>query len=192
MLRPFLLLTVLLGLAIAFACAEPGMGGGASPTEAYKQLYAAVKAKDTEAIKRNLTKKTLELGAMQSSRSGNPIEKVYENGFTGTTFSPSLPSIRDERIKDNMGAVEVWNSEKSTWEDLPFMIEDGVWKLAVGEMFAGSYKSPGKGRDEKEKEAANVLSNSMPPTYNANANTKPPTYKDVPVAAPDKKNNTAK
>ena len=114
---------------------------------------------------------------------------MYENGFTSTTFSATLPTIRDERIKDNMGAIEVWNAEKSIWEDLPFVNEDGAWKLAIGEMFAGAFKSPGKGRDEREKEAANMVASPVaPPASNTNGNAKPPKAIDVPLDTPKNKN----
>lgn len=167
-------------------------GGSASPTEAYKALYAAVKSKDTEAIKARMTKKTQEFAQMVAQRNNNPIEKVYENGFTATTFAESLPEIRDERVSGNMGAVEVWNARDSRWEDLAFINEDGGWKLAVGEQFAGSFKSPGKGRDQREREAANVMSNSMIPAMpaaNSNvANITPikPTRTEAPLPANSK------
>lgn len=172
MLRSFLLFIALSMMAGGFACNSetPGGGGADSPTEAYKRLFAAVKAKDTEAIKKELTKKSVEFGAMAAARQNSPVEKLYENGFTATTFSPTLPEIRDERIKDDMGAVEVWNSKESKWEDLPFINEEGAWKLAVGDLFAGSFKSPGRGRDLREKEAANALANtSAPPAANVNS-----------------------
>lgn len=157
---------------IGFACSGQGISGGDTPTEAYKRLYAAVKSKDTEAIKKALTKKSIEFGAMAGAKNNTPIEKVYENGFTATTFAEKLPNIRDERVNGDMGAVEVWNSKESKWEDLPFIREDGTFKLAIGELFAGTYKSPGRGRDSLEKEAANALSNTGPPTApTANANT---------------------
>ncbi len=127
-----------------------------TPTGAYKRLYAAVKAKDTEAIKKELSKKSVDFGAAFAQRSGKTLEQAYENGFTATTFSSTLPEIRDERIKDDMGAIEVYNSKDHVWEDLPFIYEDGAWKLAVGDIFAGTYQSPGKGRDQLEKEAANA------------------------------------
>ena len=169
-------------VGIGLACTDAATGGGSSPTEAYKRLYAAVKSKDTEAIKRNLTKKTIEFGEMAAGRSGTAIERVYENGFTESTFAPTLPTIRDERINGNMGAIEVWSAEKSTWEDLPFIVEDGVWKLAVGELFSGVFKSPGKARGEIEKEAANaMLPPPMPPAANANANRPKPVVRDVPA-----------
>lgn len=138
--------------------------GGASPTDAYKKLYAAVKAKDTEAIKSNLSKKTIDFAAVVSQKNNKPLEEVFANGFTATTFADRLPEIRDERINEDMSNVEVWNAKDKKWEDLPFVLEEGGWKLAVGDLFAGTFKSPGKGRAQKEAEAANVLNgNTMQP-----------------------------
>ena len=126
-----------------------------SPTEAYKGLYEAVKAKDTEKIKSYLTQKTLAFGAaMAAQRKITPAE-MYANGFTATNFAEKLPEIRDQRVKDNMGAVEVYNQQDKKWEDLPFIFEDGGWKLAVGDEFADTYKSPGKGKAQIEMEASN-------------------------------------
>lgn len=160
MYRIFALLFVLMIFGFALACgaggpASPGSGND-SPTEAYKRLYAAVKSKNTDAIKAEMTQKSLDFAQMAAAKNGVPIEKVFENGFTATTFAEKLPEIRDQRIKDQMGAVEVWNSKDSRWEDLPFINENGVWKLAVGDLFAGTFTSPGKGRDILEKEAANA------------------------------------
>lgn len=132
-----------------------------SPTEGYKGLYEAVKAKDNEKIKSYLTQKTLAFGqAMAAQRKITP-EEMFANGFTATNFAEKLPEIRDERVKDNMGAVEVYNEKEKKWEDLPFIFEDGGWKLAVGDVFADTYKSPGKGRAQKESEASNT--GKMPP-----------------------------
>src|SRR5688572_7730690 len=173
MKRLFLLLVTLLLLAVGFACNNETDDTQTSypndsPTEAYKRLYAAVKSKDTEAIKKQLTKNSIELGAMSSQKYGKSIESAYENGLTATTFAATLPTIRDERIQDDMGAVEVWNSKDSIWEDLPFIFQNGAWKLAVGDLFAGNYKSPGKGMDYKAKEAANAMAPPSPVT-NVNA-----------------------
>ena len=173
MLRLLALSFLLIIVGMGFACTGAATGGGGSPTEAYKQLYAAVKAKDIEGIKRSFSKQTNDFAAMAAGQQNSPVEKVYENGFTATTFAESLPPIRDERIQGEMGAVEVWNSKESKWEDLPFVKEDGSWKLAVGEMFGGTYKSPGKGRDMIEKEAANAVANTTVITSNANTNSMP-------------------
>lgn len=187
MQRTILLFIALSIMAVGFACG-PNAGGGDTPTEAYKRLYAAVKSKDVEAIKKQLTKRSIEFGAMAAQRNNTPLEKIYENGFTATTFSDALPTIRDERVKDNMGSIEVWNSKDSKWEDLPFMLEEGAWKLAVGDLFGGSFKSPGRGRDSIEKEAANAIANTAIPTApatNANTAVKPSTNPNASAMVPD-------
>lgn len=169
----FLLLSVT--FAAMTGCDAPAAAGSSSdsPTNAYKRLFNAVKAKNTDAIKAEMTEKTIQFAEMVSARQNTPIEKVFENGFTATTFATSMPQIRDERIADDMGAVEVWNSKETKWEDLPFIKENGAWKLAVGDLFAATYKSPGPGRDKLEKEAANAAGQGpvqIPaPEINANA-----------------------
>lgn len=145
-----------------------------TPTEAYKRLYAAVKAKNNDGIAAEMSKKSQEFALGLAQRQNNPIEKVYANGFTATTFSETLPEIRDERIAGCWGAVEVRNSKDQIWEDLPFANEDGMWKFAIGEMFGGSFKSPGKSQGTKEKEAANTARGNVPPsnmTTNSNTST---------------------
>ncbi len=124
-----------------------------TPTNAYKLLYKSVKAKNTDDIKSVLTQKTLNFVDSAAQRQNVTVEKVLENGLTATTFTTVMPEIRDERIKDDMGAIEVWNYKDSKWEDLPFINENGGWKLAVGDVFGGTYKSPGKGRAQIEFEA---------------------------------------
>lgn len=173
-MKKIILLTLLLTcIAAAFSCGgNQPVAGNDTPTEAYKRLYNAVKSKNTDAIKNELTEKTIAFGKSASAQYGKPEEKLFENGFTATTFSETMPAIRDERVAENMGAVEVWNSKDSKWEDLPFVLENGVWKLAIGEAFGGAYKSPGKGRDHVEREAANAINgNNMKamPMPNTNA-----------------------
>ncbi len=127
-----------------------------SPTEAYKMLFAAVKAKDKEKIKQMMSKSTLGLAEFSGSQQKKSVDQILENGFVAPTLAPSLTEIRDERVKDNFGAVEVFNPKDDRWEDLPFVLEDGGWKLAVGDIFQNTYKSPGKGQAQIEREASNT------------------------------------
>jgi hypothetical protein len=171
-----LLLSVLglLGLACGGSGTENKAAGtdvGGSPTETYKTLYAAVKGKNLDTIKQQLSKQTLDFATAVAQKQNSPVEKVLENGFTATTFSENLPEIRDERIDGPNGAIEVWNSKESKWEDLPFVKEDTGWKLAVGELFKGTWKSPGKGRALREMEAANAINGGSQPRLESNSNT---------------------
>jgi hypothetical protein len=173
------LLLTIIGL-LGFACGGGGSENkadatatavGGSPTDTYKQLYAAVKSKNIDTIKQQLSKPTLDFATAVSQRQNSPVEKVLENGFTATTFSENLPEIRDERIDGSNGAIEVWNSKESKWEDLPFVKEETGWKLAIGELFKGSWKSPGKGRALREMEAANAINGGSQPRVEPNSNT---------------------
>ncbi len=166
-MKKYFALTILLALgAIFMACGESPSGNTTSattnpndtPTEAYKRLYAAVKAQNTEAIKAEFSKNSVSLAQSQAGRTKAPVEEVFKNGLTATTFAERLPEIRDERVNGKMGAIEVWNSKDSKWEDLPFIREESGWKLAVGDVFAGNWVSPGPGRDAKERAAANAVS----------------------------------
>ncbi|MBC7899899.1 MAG: hypothetical protein H7070_07575 [Saprospiraceae bacterium] len=168
-MRNILILILALALAaIALACGSSA-SDARTPTEAYKRFYAAVKSKNIEAIKAEMSKNTLALAASETQRRKITMEKVLENGLTATTFAETLPEIRDERVSGDSGSVEVWNAKDSIWEDLPFIKEDGVWKFAIGDLFSGSFTSPGKGRAMKEREAANAMANAVPvPTANVN------------------------
>ncbi len=187
------LLTILTGLS--FACQKPATQNSnsaavnapsenvatvktikpESPTEAYKMLYEAVKAKDTEKIKQLVTKSTEGMAHFLAAQQKQPVEKIYENGFTATVFAPTLPEMRDERIKENFGALEVYSQKDNKWEDLPFMFEDDGWRLAIGDVFQNKYVSPGKGEAQIELDA----SNKTIPVETANSNKKTAAQNDM-------------
>ncbi len=141
-----------------------------TPTEAYKSLYAAVKAKDNARIQQLMSNNTLTFAGFAMEQQKQSLEKVLENGMTATTFADSLPEIRDERVSGNFGAVEVFSQKDNRWEDLAFVLEDGNWKLAVGDIVKGTYKSPGKGQAQIEMEANNPMMRDANPAANTNGN----------------------
>lgn len=147
-----------------------------SPTEAYKMLYAACKAKDTATIKQLMSKGSMGIAGMLAAQQKKSLESVLENGLVAPTLADSLTEIRDERVKDNFGAVEVFNPKDNKWEDLPFVLEDGSWKIAVGDLFQGSYVSPGKSIGQMESDASNKMTKieNFPSTVNGNKSTQMP------------------
>ena len=42
-----------------------------------------------------------------------------------------------------------------------FIHEGGAWRLAIGDEFGGRFKSPGKSRSTREREAANLSGNNQ-------------------------------
>ena len=173
----FLLSVALLSISCAKQTAQSGNNSSSNsgdkaqtPTEAYKILFAAVKAKDSGKIKQMMSKSTLGLAEFSGSQQKKSIDQILENGFVAPTLATSLTEIRDERVKDNFGAVEVFNPKDNRWEDLPFVLEDGGWKLAVGDIFQNTYKLPSKGQAQIEREASNT---GMPMPANSVANFPP-------------------
>ena len=218
-----LLAAVLVGAAAfgGFACKQAATPGNQaatanaatgvpanSPTEAYKMLFAAVRAKDAPQIKALMSKSSLALAEGAAKQFGKTLDKQIENGMQETTITDTLPEMRDERVKDNYGALEVYNKKTGRWDETLFVKEDGGWKLAIGDAFSGTYKSPGKSKSQLE-EAANPSANTMTeikpnmsgamPTGNAAmppANTKTPSSGNVntvavPIEKPNKKSAEA-
>lgn len=142
------------------------VGNAQTPSEAYRMLFAAVKSKDSAKIKSMLSKGSQGLAEYAAGMQKKTIEEVIRNGFSETTFADDFPQMRDERIKGGYGAVEVWSEQGKKWIDIPFVLEDGSWKLAVGDQFGGKWESPGKGMAILEQENANAnnpnLVNGMP------------------------------
>ncbi|REJ79099.1 MAG: hypothetical protein DWQ47_06560 [Acidobacteria bacterium] len=177
-----LLCAAIASLAVLSACQTEDLSAGSagSPTDAYKKLYTAVKAGKPEDIKKMLSKRSIEMGKMAAAQSGKSLEEQLKNGFTQTTFSDEMPPIRDERVNDTMGAVEVYNEKGRKWEDLPFILEDGGWKLAVGDMFGGSWKSPGESRTIRERKIANTMNGNRMVPY-GNQNLDPNVFNQKPI-----------
>ncbi|MDQ3800464.1 MAG: hypothetical protein M3384_13530 [Acidobacteriota bacterium] len=161
---------------LLFSCggqAEQKIGGAQTPTEAYKMLFAAVKSKDTEKIKKMMSKDTMIFAQAAAQQQNKSLENMLENGFYASTFSTTLPRMRDERVKDNFGAVEVWNEKERVWEDVAFIKEEDGWKIAIGDIFKGTYQMPGKPQSIREREDVNTMNPNtavMPGNINTNVN----------------------
>jgi len=181
---------------LSFSCQKQITEGSKAqtPTEAYQMLFTAVKAKDTEKIKQVMSKNTLLLAESEAQRQKQTIEKILENGFLATTFSDMMPQIRDERVKEEFGAIEVYNQRDGKWDDTFFINEDGGWKLAVGDVLKNTYKSPGKSKTQVEKEASNSSVNNIilsAPNTKANiSSNKNSNVKTVEVIPEPPPNNT--
>lgn len=140
-------------IAIALACvvlvgAKCGGQSQSTPTLAYKALYEAVKKKDSEAIKKTISKGTLEMMKTYADMQKKTLDQVVENGLTETTLASSLPPSRNERIWNNVALLEVKNEKTGQWDALPFSREDGVWKLAIDTYFNGTMSPTGPANPE--------------------------------------------
>lgn len=171
-LNKLLLLFVGIAVALTAACSSSTTKpqGDDTPTAAFKRLFEAVKSKNTDNIKKTVSKQTQAFAESMMQIQQKSADDMYKNGFLDATMGGALPEMRDERIKGNFGAVEV-KSPNGTWQDAPFVLEDGEFKLAVGDVFNDTFKL------------------EMPPKSASNANNMPMTPMTPPGGDPTKNAN---
>jgi hypothetical protein len=141
MKKLFCLLSLL--LAFTFQVQSQNKTEKVSPIATFTRLFNAVKAKDTHGIKNEMSKATMRFAESVAEQKKQNVEQILKNGFYASTITKKLPKMRDERIKDNYASLEVWVTKEQKWEDINFVFENGDWKIAVGDVFAGTFKSPG-------------------------------------------------
>ena len=100
-----------------------------TPTDTLKALNEASKKKDAPAIKKLLSKGTLNL-LEESAKSKNKSsdELLQEDG--GAPFR-DLPEVRGETIEGDTAFVDVKNEVTGENERIPLVKEDGEWKVAL-------------------------------------------------------------
>lgn len=179
LMKSFAALIIFAAIAFSSACssadkqAETGklpVGNAASPTEAYTMLFSAVKSKDPEKIKAMLSEATLKFAEGQSKMSSQSVNEVIRNGFSAATLGEKLPQIRDEQVKDSFGMIEVFNQKEKKWEMMPFIQENGSWKVAVGEAFNNTWTPPGQAQTDRERTNSNTNVPQMLPGANIDWN----------------------
>ena len=99
----------------------------ATPLETYKTYTKAIKKKDTAAMKLLLSEATIKMNEQEAKAQGVSVDDVVKRE---TLFIESQKSVeyRDEKIEGDKATLQVKNSFGS-WETVPFVREDGVWKI---------------------------------------------------------------
>lgn len=98
-----------------------------SPVETFKTYTKAIKQKDITTMKLLLSAETMKMNEMEAQSRGVPVDEVVKNE---TLFSENQKTVklRNEKIDGDKATLEVENTF-GTWETVPFIKEDGVWKI---------------------------------------------------------------
>jgi hypothetical protein len=125
-----------------------------TPSETIIALHEASKKKDTAAIKKMLSKGTLVLFD-NAARSKNTTADEMMKDDSAAPFN-KLPEIRRETIVGETATVTVKSEITGNDDNIPFVKEDGEWKVAVDK-----YQEQTKqGLDEEMNNADVPMSNS--------------------------------
>jgi hypothetical protein len=98
-----------------------------TPIETFKTYTKAIKAKDVATMKLLLSNATMKMNEEEARVRGIPVDEVVKNE---TLFADHQKTVkmRNEKIEGDKATLEVENTF-GTWETVPFIKEDGVWKI---------------------------------------------------------------
>jgi hypothetical protein len=161
-------LATALTLSIAsLACSKLG---GASPTTTLKAFYEATQKKDAEAIKKTLSKGTLEMLEGFAKAQGKSLDESLKSGLASDTSSGKMPETRNEKIDGDKATLEVKNDKTGQWESVPFVKEDSDWKIAFDQMFRDAFKNMGNTNTNSGGSSTGNSAGTAPGNANATAN----------------------
>lgn len=133
------------------ACSETKV---ATPIETFKTYTKAIKAKDTTTMKLLLSSGTIRMHEQEAKSLGVTVDEIVKRE---TLFSPDQKTVeyRDEKIDGDKATLQVKNSF-GVWETLPFIREDGVWKIDK----AGYAEQMMKEIDESNKKIDDLINST--------------------------------
>lgn len=120
----FFLVAVL--LTAVFGCTS-GDNEPATPIETFKTYSKAIKNKDITTMKLLLSASTIKMHELEAQAQGLTVDDIVKRE-TLVSESQTTVKLRNEKIDGNTATLEVENSI-GQWETVPFILEDGVWKI---------------------------------------------------------------
>jgi len=128
-------------IAVVLAASACSLLNRSTPSGTFKAFFEASKKKDVAGIKKALSKGTVEmldkLAKEQNKSTDDMLKDVYKEDKGET-----MPETRNEKISGDTATVEVKNDKTGKWETLPFVKENGEWKIALDKYLEDMMKSP--------------------------------------------------
>jgi Domain of unknown function (DUF4878) len=115
--------------------------GGSSPTATFKKFFEASKKKDVAGIRKTLSKGSLEMFDKVAKEQGKTTDDMLKD-VDKDSKSEAMPETRNEKIDGNTATLEVKNEKTGKWDSLPFVKEDGEWKIAFDKFIENMLKDP--------------------------------------------------
>ncbi len=138
-----------------FACGERP---SATPVETFKTYIKAIKQKDTKAMKVLLSNATIKMHEQQAKAQGVTVDEIIKReSLIGE--SQKAVDYKDEKIDGDKATLQFKNSF-GTWETMPFIREDGVWKIDK----QGYADQMMKDVEDKNKQMDDLINGTTTPT----------------------------
>ncbi len=130
----------------------------ATPTEAFRLYYEAIKRGDAPAVKALFSRATIQMLEAQAKATGKSLDDVFGEGFQEARkeLPEAVPETRNEKINGDRATLEINDSKKGRWETLNF-VKEGGWKIGFADVdrsgdAGGDDDSGSGGGDDDEKD----------------------------------------
>jgi hypothetical protein len=110
--------------AMVFACGSPRPS---TPVETFKTYTKAAKQKDYTTMKLLLSDATMKMHEQEAKAQGVTVDEIIKRE-TLLGDAQRTVEYRDEKIDGDKATLKFKN-QYGSWEILPFVREDGVWKI---------------------------------------------------------------
>jgi hypothetical protein len=112
------------------ACKKPS---GSSPTATLQAFYEALRDRNVEAYKKTVSKNSLQMLEKMAKDMDKTLDEYIRLDIDKPTRAlPDKVETRNEKIEGDKATLEVKNIEGG-WNTIPFVKEDGQWKIALDE-----------------------------------------------------------
>jgi hypothetical protein len=149
------IMVVFLAAGLLLACGERP---SATPVETFKTYIKAIRQKDTKAMKVLLSNATLKMHEQQAKAQGVTVDEIIKReSLIGE--SQKAVDYKDEKIDGDKATLQFKNSF-GTWETMPFIREDGVWKIDK----QGYADQMMKDVEDKNKQMDDLINGTTTPT----------------------------
>jgi hypothetical protein len=147
-------ITVILAGLLA-ACGQPPV---ASPIDTFKTYTKAIKQKDITTMKLLLSDETIKMHEKEAKSQGITVDDIVKRE---TIFTENQKTVeyRNEKIDGNKATLEIKNMY-GKWETLPFVFEDGAWKIDKV-TYANTIQAE---IEEQNRKMDELMNNALPST----------------------------
>jgi Skp family chaperone for outer membrane proteins len=117
-------------LAVVLAASACSLLSRSTPTATFKAFFEATKKKDAAGMKKALSKGTLDMFDKLAKEQNKTTDDMLKQ-LNMEDKDQKLPETRNEKIDGDTATLEVKNEKTSKWDTLPFVKENGEWKVAL-------------------------------------------------------------
>jgi hypothetical protein len=129
-------------LVMIFAVSACSLLNSSSPTKTFKAFFEASKKKDIAGMKKALSKGTVDMFDKLAKEQNKTTDDMLK-GLDKEDKDEKIPETRNEKITGDTATLEVKNEKTGKWDTLPFVKENGEWKIALDKFLEDMLKDLG-------------------------------------------------